>query len=340
MRQLARMITSVSIAMLWAGSIVHAQGQVENLRMSKQPDYDRIVLDLGVDDVEARQNVTPDEFVLELDATKPELPLATEDKLADLRIYFETSSGGSRVVVDRAGRSVRVFRLEGDTAAGKGDRLVLDVGRTGGSTLIIPPDATPVPDGSRVAETPKPPVRETPRAEPPRQEEDPLVGLDTPVKPAPPKAPETPKSAGPAPTTPAPSTPSGDGPPDGEDVWVLVRAIEIEGVKDSPSLSELRDLKLPVSPVAGGYVAPRGDQPVQRIPLGSLTGDDRNGRKLSGSVLQLIVETIAAAYARNEKLGTKVDIRRADLDNLFSPDSDGRLVIRVREASERSAASR
>ncbi len=322
MKHLARMITGVSVLALWASSIAYAQGRVDNVRMSKQPDFDRIVLDLGIDPVTAEQNLSTDEFSLEMSATRPTLQLATEDKLNRMRVYFEdTDTGGSRLVVDRGGRNVRVFRLPGDAGRGKGDRLVVDIGRRGGSELAIPGDATRVPLGQARASR-----RSIPEPEP-----EPAGFVES--TPAPVPAPSaTPPSAS--------RTPSGRttvDPPPGEDVWVLVRAIEIEGVRDSPSLSDLQDLELPVSPVNGGFVAPRGDAPVQRIPLRSLTGDD-SGRRLSGTVLQLIVETIAAAYARNDKLGTKVDIRRTDLDNLYSDNSDGRLVIRVREASQRSAA--
>lgn len=324
-----KIIASVSLLGLWAASTAYAQ-EVERLRLSKNADFDRIVLDLGLDYVDAEQSTNNDEFVVELSAPKPELSLPDEDRLADLRVYFERApGGGSRLVVDRAGRKVRVFRLEGDRRERKGDRIVLDVGRRGGGPLTIPGDAGVIPErggsAERVARRPEPtPTPEPPRrAEPPRRERTP--------------EPEVTRASPPKIGFDDNYTPGEEAPPD-EDVWVLVRAIEIEGVKNSPSLDELRDLKLAVSPFADGYVAPRADRPVQRIPLGGLTGDDRNGRRLSGSVLQLIVETIAAAYARNEKLGTKVDIRRTDLDQLFEPDSDGRLVIRVRESNDRSAS--
>jgi len=349
MRHLARMITGVSVLVLWASSIAHAQGQVENVRMSKQPDFDRIVLDLGLDPVDASQSSTTDEFVLELSASRPGLVQATQDKLNGMRVYFEdTTTGGSQLVVDRKGRSVRVFRLVGNPSAGKGDRLVLDVGKRGGPTLQIPGDAARVPlkeVASSGGGRPSPVAEEIQGGD---DLDDLLGGNDSPsARPAANPSPKNDNMAGlrdnsgtrmaASTTTETDMNRSPDQKPAGEDVWVLVRAIEIEGVRESPSLSDLRDLELPVSPVNGGYVAPRGDAPVQRIPLRALTGDD-SGRRLSGTVLQLIVETIAAAYARNDKLGTKVDIRRTDLDKLYNEDSDGRLVIRVREASQRSAA--
>jgi hypothetical protein len=149
----------------------------------------------------------------------------------------------------------------------------------------------------------------------------------------------------PAPVEPTPDdssakeTPDDGGDEKGEDVWVLVRTIDIQGVTGpSPSLQDLNELKLAVSPVRGGFVAPRDNRPVQRLPLRALVGDDRNGRRLSGSVLQLIVETIAAEYTRNEKLGTRVDIRRSDLEGLMQG-GDGRLVIRVKEMPARAAGS-
>jgi hypothetical protein len=380
MRALGATIASALVAVFAAGSVAHAQGQIADIRLGKQPDYDRIVVDLSVDGVDATQTSTADQFILELSASKPSLSLDKENRLEDLKIYLQDSPTGTRMVIEKRNRPVQVFRIVAAPGSGKGDRLVLDVGRAGGR-LTFPADAARVPEGSAVAtpEPPKPePVKPEPvKPEPPKPE---LVAkAPEAVKPLPPKPVETAKpgpdvaaaernlldgmggatrpeprsSPAPAPVTPKtdapkeritqaePPAPQGGGDEDekGEDVWVLVRAIDIQGVSGpSPSVQDLNELKLAVSPVRGGYVAPRDNKPVQRLPLRALVGDDRNGRRLSGSVLQLIVETIAAEYTRNEKLGTRVDIRRSDLEGLMQG-GDGRLVIRVREMPARAAGS-
>ena len=123
--------------------------------------------------------------------------------------------------------------------------------------------------------------------------------------------------------------------PDAEGGWVLVRAIEITGmnVEDGvpPSQDDILNLVLPVSPERGGYVAPRKGKPVQRMPLRALTGDDRNGRRLSGALLQVILDEIAFLYSRQDRYGTEVEIRPTDYLQLKNPGSDGRLVITVTE---------
>jgi hypothetical protein len=353
-----------SLVALCATSTAYAEGQISDIRFGKQPDAERIVLDLGADPVDATQSSTDDRFVLEMAATKPQLALEKEDRLADMKIFFEDAPGGSRLVVDKANRPVQVFRILAAPGSGKGDRLVVDVGRAGGRDLEIPRDAARVPvRGTAVASvkpTPAPAVEPTPAPEPPpvtRTPEPPPAPREEPKRSKPegsllngmePQAKKSEPDVGAKPTPPpAPVPPRRElseqqaPAPDGEkeDVWVLVRAIEIQGVSgDAPSLQDLQELKLAVSPVRGGYVAPRDNAPVQRLPLRALVGDDRDGRRLSGSVLQLIVETIAAEYTRNEKLGTRVDIRRADLEGLMQG-GDGRLVIRVREMPARAAGS-
>ena len=361
MRALGATIASAVLAVFAAAPAAYAQGQIADIRIGKQPNFDRIVVDLSPDQVEATQTSTGDQFVLELSATKPDLSLEKENKLEDLKIFLQDSGVGTRMVVEKRNRPVQVFRIVAAPGSGKGDRLVLDVGRAGGR-LDFPADATRVPEGA-VAATPPPrqpdpePVAEQPkpadvassRPSSPRpdtkREEDLLGGMGgsgtRPSQPAPqerkpaPAPVERPSEAEQA-AQPGQEAP---GQEPSEDVWVLVRAIDIQGVSGpSPSLEDLNELKLAVSPVRGGFVAPRDNRPVQRLPLRALVGDDRNGRRLSGSVLQLIVETIAAEYTRNEKLGTRVDIRRADLEGLMQG-GDGRLVIRVREMPARAPGS-
>jgi hypothetical protein len=372
MRALGASIATAMVAVFAAAPVVWAQGQISDIRVGKQPEFDRIVLDLSVDPVDATQVSTSDQFVLELSASKPQLSLEKEDKLADLKIFLRDSANGTQLVVTKNNRPVQVFRIPAAPGSGKGDRLVLDVGRSGGR-LNFPQDATRVPEGGRATETaeltrpepaPEPAPVRRPEATKPREPD-----VAVPPPPAPPTQERRPegdllgdmgsqRSASrpreavapppPPPVTPPPREPTPDessqasgteDDPKDEDVWVLVRAIDIQGVTGtSPSVQDLNELKLAVSPVRGGFVAPRDNRPVQRLPLRALVGDDRNGRRLSGSVLQLIVETIAAEYTRNEKLGTRVDIRRADLEGLMQG-GDGRLVIRVREQPARAAGS-
>jgi hypothetical protein len=370
MRALGATIAGAVVATFAAASVAYAQGQISDIRFGKQPDADRIVLDLSVGSVDATQTTTADEFVLELSATRPNLSLEKENKLEDLKINLQDSSVGTRIVVERRNRPVQVFRIVAAPGSGKGDRLVMDVGKAGGR-LTFPTDAARVPEGN----APPPQVAATRPVEPPPVSavEPPAPPRPEPRQPAPAPAPqpreearadrgreqnlldgmgstqtEAPRPRDPAPTPrPAPSEPApadpklpaDEGEEKGEDVWVLVRSIDIQGVTGSaPSLEDLNELKLAVSPVRGGFVAPRDNRPVQRLPLRALVGDDRNGRRLSGSVLQLIVETIAAEYTRNEKLGTRVDIRRSDLEGLMQG-GDGRLVIRVKETPARAAGS-
>jgi hypothetical protein len=352
--------TFLSLAVaVFAAADARAQSRIESIRVGSQPDYDRLVFDLGESvDVGRLSEDGADELVIQLDVRPPLSNAKLDDKLAELGVFVEESDNGSTVRVLRDGRSVRAFKLP--PAAGKSsDRMVVDISKgTRGGAFAIPDDADPVPfrggnggapkarqtaekprEEKRAekpapreeevevaqAERPKPtPKRETPREEP---RPEPAEKAEKPREKATP-----PVSAKPTPSEKLPADPSSDP----NEIWVTVRAISIEGVGGaSPSQDELLALEVEVSPVQGGFVEPRNDLPVERIPLFKLAGEDRAGRKVNGGVLQLIVETIASAYSDLGKLGTRVDIRQSDLEKLIAPESDGELVIRVQESAAR-----
>jgi hypothetical protein len=338
-----------------------AQSRIESIRVGGTAEYDRLVFDLGESvDVGRLSEDGADELLLQLDVRPPLNNAKLDDKLAELGVFVEESDTGSTVRVIRDERSVRVFKLP--PAANKsGARMVIDIskGRSRGP-FSIPPDAESVPfkgeaGGSKSSpEAEKPrnerrqqvaknerttretkPAREEPREEPreeekpaPREMEKPARELEKPVeKPAKPSKPDVAARK---------SAPLPDPGNDPNEIWVTVRTISIEGVGGaSPSQDELLALEVEVSPVKDGYVEPRNDLPVERVPLFKLTGEDRAGRKVNGGVLQLIVETIASAYSDLGKLGTRVDIRQSDLEKLIAPGSDGELVIRVQESTAR-----
>ena len=86
MRALGATLASVMVAVFATASVAYAEGQISDIRVGKQPDFERIVVDLGVDPVDATQTNTSDQFVLEMSAPKPQLSLDKEDKLADLKV--------------------------------------------------------------------------------------------------------------------------------------------------------------------------------------------------------------------------------------------------------------
>jgi hypothetical protein len=323
-------------------SLAHAEGKIENVRTSSQPDLDRIVLDLGAEPVETAQSVGDDRVIVELAADPPVLTRAAERALAKLSGTLERTSRGTRLVVLRDDRSVRVFRLQGDAAAGRAERLVVDLGPRGGGVLPIPEDAAEVPEASfseaeAVLAEPQPVPRPEPAAAP--QTETPEVSPE-PVRPSPEPAVER------RPSRPAPSEVATagtqtaalaprDSPPEAQpaarDFSVLVRDIAIEGVIDEATVATLAELPLPVTPVDGGYVTPRSDAAVLRLPLRELAGTDGQGRELTNGVLSMMVETIAGAYAEAGQRGIQVRISRSSLANLLGRDSDGRLVIEIVE---------
>jgi len=342
---------SLAVATLMAAD-ARAQSRIESIRVGGTAEYDRLVFDLGESvDVGRSSDDGADELVIQLDVRPPLSNAKLDDKLAELGVFVEESDTGSVVRVLRDGRKVRAFKLP-PTAGKSNARMVVDISKgSGGGAFAIPDDALAVPfkgDGAAPARATRKPTKPEPeveesRPEPPRQtakndrpkptpreepapREEPVRKAEKAEKPA-----AKPDVASGKPSTPLPNP--GDDP---NEIWVTVRAISIEGVGGaSPSQDELLALEVEVSPVSGGYVEPRNDLPVERVPLFKLTGEDRGGRKVNGGVLQLIVETIASAYSDLGKLGTRVDIRQSDLEKLIAPESDGELVIRVQESAAR-----
>jgi hypothetical protein len=242
-------------------------------------------------------------------------------------VSIGSGGSGTNVAIDRRGRNVQVFKLAGSNASSSG-RVIVDISK-GGSALSVPPDAqgVPVRTGNLAAATPAP-ATPPPAAEPAVQ---PLVlGGD-----ATPAVSTAPPTSAPAPTPSAPGTGSGS-----EEVWVSVRAIDFEGVSsEAPSRDDLLNLELNVSVAQNGdLVAPRTDLPVQTLTLRNLTSDERQKGRIGGSLLQQIVERIADEYEERGKYGTRIDISKRDLERLLK-DQDGRLVIRISEASGSGSGS-
>lgn len=375
LRRAAALAAWLCVGLLALGAALPAEAQdaVRNVRVSRNPTFDRIVFDLSSPLVDATQARSGEDLYVKLTTPAPEVRGAVRDQLAKIKVTLEESDdGGTLVAIDLDGRNSRIFRLASP------ERLVLDLALDGQGPLAMPDDAGVVPKlpldmlrprrEESVAATPpsrtrepaadiaplprreEPPVREVQDTEPidvavvPQRETRPVEApRETPPPPAieEPEVIEDPEPSPVAAIDPV-EEPSRraedieDDPADGG--WVLVRAIEIAGLdlEDGvpPSEDDLLNLILPVSPERGGYVAARKDKPVRRLPLRALTGDDRNGRRLSGSLLQVIVEEIAAVYSREERIGTKVEIRPADYLQLKNPSSDGKLVITVIEATK------
>lgn len=110
-----------------------------------------------------------------------------------------------------------------------------------------------------------------------------------------------------------------------EVIWVTMRTVELEGVTPR-DLEVIRRLPLQFSTLEGGLVEPRSGLPVSTITVGELGSGEE--RRVGGSLIQLLVETITAHYAREERVGTRVDITQGALDRVLA--GDPTLVIRVR----------
>jgi hypothetical protein len=359
MRQLAKTLLLGCVACVGAvttSSQAWAQGEIRGVRTSTNPQFDRLVFDLGPNPVDASA-VRGDRYLVEFQASPPSLDFGTEDKLSALGVKIERGGAGTRVAIDRRGREVRVFKLGG--GSGSSGRVVLDIAKAGTSSLPIPADAGRIPERTDTASGGAVPVLGGSSAAPrsgsvpvlgggdspaPRSGGVPVLGGDPPRAASnsgsgsgvPVLGGELPKvSLGGGTTAPrgnaAPSRAGGGG----EEVWVSVRAIDFEGVAgEAPSRDDLLNLELNVSVSDNGdLVAPRTDLPVQTVTLRGLTSDDRRQSRIGGSLLQQIVERIADEYEERGKYGTRIDISKRDLERLIN-DQDGRLVIKISEASE------
>ncbi len=115
-----------------------------------------------------------------------------------------------------------------------------------------------------------------------------------------------------------------------EEVRVRVNGLDLVGLlAKGPTRDEILALDLSVRRSAeGDWDAANGSPGAQKVSLRELTSAGTEGQPLAGSVLQLVVERIAALYADRERFGTKVDIRQSDVDSLI--EQVGPLVIHIR----------
>jgi len=112
-------------------------------------------------------------------------------------------------------------------------------------------------------------------------------------------------------------------------VRARVTGIRFAGIlAEGPTAEELLDLELSVRPTQGGaWELADASGGARAMRLRDLAGVQPGGSMLTASVLQQIVESVAAAYSRYGLVGTRVDIRRSDLDAVAG--SPGTLVIHV-----------
>jgi len=137
---------SLAVAIL-AAADARAQSRIESIRVGSQPDYDRLVFDLGESvDVGRLSEEGADELVIQLDVRPPLSNARLDDKLAELGVFVEESDTGSVIRVLRDGRKVRVFKLRPAPNAQRSARMVVDVSKGNmRGPFPIPHDALPVP---------------------------------------------------------------------------------------------------------------------------------------------------------------------------------------------------
>lgn len=110
----------------------------------------------------------------------------------------------------------------------------------------------------------------------------------------------------------------------GPEIWVNVRTIDLIGV-DAQDRAAILELRVPLSAVQGGLVARQGLR-----PLDLTVGDLGSGveRRLEGSAIQALVETIAAYYRGQDRIGMRVEVATGDFERLLQGDTRLRLQIR------------
>lgn len=116
--------------------------------------------------------------------------------------------------------------------------------------------------------------------------------------------------------------------PDGPRIWVNVRSIELVGI-DERDRAPVLALSLALSPLEGGLVEKRKGLPVVRLTIADLGSGAE--RRLESSAIQVLVETVAMHYARQERLGVRVDVRRGDFERMLQGDT--RLRLHIRDAA-------
>ena len=172
-------------------------------------------------------------------------------------------------------------------------RIVVDLGS---GAPGIPPDAEPLP------------VRSALIAEPARSR----------------PAPDTAENR--LPRDPTPRTEPG--------IRVQLSGVSFVGLPvNGPTRDELMEVELFVRQAPSGDWRAAPDAPDARgVSLRELASAGPEPRILEGSVLQHMVERIAAVYAERGRFGTRVDIRQDDLDPLIG--QRGRLAVHITEPDE------
>ena len=108
------------------------------------------------------------------------------------------------------------------------------------------------------------------------------------------------------------------------EIWVQVRTIDLIGVEERDR-AEILQLRVPLSAVEGGLVAREGLPRVQLTVADLGSGAER---RLDGSAIQILVETIAAYYTRQDRLGMRVEVRKGDFERMLQGDTRLRLLIK------------
>jgi len=233
--------------------------------------------------------VTSDPAELYVDAEPPTLDSTLRGDLEALGVRLERSGAGTRLILGLEAARAWTAFRLGSQSP----RIVLDVGF---DAPRIPRGAQRLPERpSRSARVPRP------VAAPPtdRMERDPL----------------------------------GQASESASEQELRVRASGITFVglgPDGPTRAELLDLPLVVRLAPGGdWEAASGSDDAQELTLGELTASASGEPALTDTVLQQVVERIAAAYTRRGQMGTRIDIREADLEPLLV--KSGRLVVHITE---------
>jgi hypothetical protein len=226
---------------------------------------------------------------IEIDAEPPSLAPQMSEQLSALGVRLERSGKKTQVVLEPgAARPWVAFRLKQGAP-----RIVVDLG----------PGAPALPDAAEtlreIAAPPPPSVASVTMPE---------VSADPPV--APPRDPEakTNRAA----------------------VRVRVQGLELVGLEaNGPTREEILALGLSViRGSSGDWEAANGAPGAKRVSLRELTSSAADAPALMGSVLQHVVERIAAMYAERGLIGTRIDIRQSDLDSLL--ERAGPLVVHIR----------
>jgi hypothetical protein len=322
---------AVILGVLLPFSSAAADGEIRSVRIGSHGGYDRLVFELGaspVDVYEAGGSSSQIEFT----AAPPVLSRGTEQNLSALGVTIAATMRGTSVAVARDGRPWVAFRLRSSApGSDQNDRIVLDLGR-GSTEPRVPQGAEALPVRSaRAATSPESAESPSPALPSPSLPGASLPGASLPVAPVP-GAPlpqvESAQEAARVPQVPVAAVLE-------ESVWVRVSSVDFEGITGAaPTRDELFALEIDASVAPGGdLVAQRDGLPAQKFLLSELAVGPRANARVGGSLLQQIVERIAAVYASQQKYGTRVDIQKTDLQRLVD-DRGGKLTIRIMESTD------